>query len=77
MSEDYFIYSARRAREAHNLGIFIEQLAIALPPLVFGGFLLLLTTSGGNVENPVCTSLICAVQGLSLLLAACKYSQYK
>ena len=70
-------YHDRRYRESHNTLVFMEQLAVFLPALVFGGVAYLFSTSGGNVENPVCTTLICTWQAFALLIAGSQFRRYK
>lgn len=75
--EPYWKYLARRDAEEHNIKAWIEQLGIALPPLIFGGLLLAVTTSGAAGEVPLCTSAICIVQAAALIYAVSLSRHYK
>lgn len=75
--ETYSKYRERRYREAHNKLIFMQQLTVVMPAIVFGGVAHIFATAGGNLENPVCTSLICTGQLFALLIAGIQYRRYK
>jgi len=75
--ETIWQYYARRRVEDHNLKIFIEQISIALPALIFGGILLMFTSSAETNQLPICSSGICLVQIAAIGCALGQFKRYR
>lgn len=75
--ESYWAYLNRRAAEENNRNVIIEQLLIALPPLIFGGILLMFTNSAETNQVPICSSGIRLVQIAAVGCAIRQFKRYK